>query len=36
MVTKIRGMTATEAILNYAVGQGGTFYRKDLHEVARQ
>ena len=30
-------MTTTEAILNYAVGQGGTFYRKDLlHEVARQ
>ena len=30
-------MTATEAILNYAVVQGGTFHRKDLlHEVARQ
>ena len=30
-------MTATEAILNYAVAQGGTFHRKDLlHEVARQ
>ena len=30
-------MTATEAILNYAVAQGGTFHRKDLlREVARQ
>lgn len=30
-------MTATEAIINYAVTQGGTFYRKDLLlEVARQ
>lgn len=30
-------MTATEAILNYAVVQGGTFHRKDLlREVARQ
>ena len=29
-------MTATEAILNYAVAQGGTFHRKDLlREVAR-
>ena len=32
-----RDMTATEAILNYAVAQGGTFHRKDLlREVARQ
>lgn len=30
-------MTATEVILNYAVIQGGTFYRKDLlREIARQ
>lgn len=30
-------MTATEAILNYAVEQSGTFHRKDLlHEVARR
>ncbi len=30
-------MTATEAILNYAAKQGGTFYRKDLlQDIARQ